>query len=79
MGSCLGPSFANAFLCHHETSWLSECPVSFKPFHYRRYVDDTFLLFDNVEQVPLFLDYLNSKHNNIKFTYEIECNNAISF
>ena len=79
MGSCLGPSFANAFLCYHESTWLSDCPVSFKPLYYRRYVDDTFLLFDNLEQVPLFLNYLNSKHRNIKFTYETECNNAISF
>ena len=24
MGSPLGPSLANAFLCHHETKWLSD-------------------------------------------------------
>jgi len=79
MGSCLGPSFANAFLCHHETTWLDECPLSFKPSYYRRYVDDTFLLFDNADHIPLFLQYLNSKHENIKFTYEVEKNNCIPF
>ena len=26
MGSPLGPSIANAFLCFHETKWLNDCP-----------------------------------------------------
>ena len=41
MGSPLGPTFANAFLCFHEQIWLDE----FKPVYYRRYVDDIFVLF----------------------------------
>ena len=45
MGSPLRPSFANIFLCFHETLWLQNCPSDFKPALYRRYVDDTFLLF----------------------------------
>ena len=24
--STLGPSLANALLCHHETKWLNDCP-----------------------------------------------------
>ena len=31
MGSQLGHSLANAFLCHHETKWLNDCPENFKP------------------------------------------------
>ena len=72
MGSCLGPSFANAFLCFHEAKWITDCPDSFKPVFYRRYVDDTFLLFSDSEHVTQFLNYLNSKHDNIKFTYDLE-------
>ncbi len=34
MGSPLGPSFANLFLAHHETKWLDDCPVEFKPKFY---------------------------------------------
>ena len=45
MGSPLGPTFANAFLCHYEQKWLDSCPYAFKPTLYRRYVDDTFLIF----------------------------------
>ena len=53
MDSCLGPSFVNTFLCHHETLWLSDCPASFKPIYYKRYVD-TFLVFNDVDHIPLF-------------------------
>ena len=45
MGSPLGPTLANVFLCYHEKIWLQNCPSEFKPVIYRRYVDDTFLLF----------------------------------
>ena len=79
MGSCLGPAYANAFLCHHEVSWLNNCPVSFKPLYYRRYVDDTFLIFSHPSHIDRFLQYLNSKHSNIKFSCEIELNNQLSF
>ena len=45
MGSPLGPTLANAFLCHYEKEWLDNCPSHFKPIVYRRYVDDIFVLF----------------------------------
>ena len=79
MGSPTGPVLANAFLCHHEQLWLDNCPPEFKPKFYRRYVDDTFVLFDNQEQSDLFLAYLNTKHTNIKFTREVEVDAKISF
>ena len=31
MGSPLGPILANAFLCHFEKQWFSECPPDFLP------------------------------------------------
>ena len=34
-----------SFLSYHEEKWLDNCPLEFKPIMYRRYVDDTFLLF----------------------------------
>jgi len=68
MGSPLGPTYANAFLCYHEKVWLN-----------RRYVDDTFLLFKNCSQVEQFVLYLSTKHPNLKFTYEIEQNSKLPF
>ena len=43
MGSPLGPTLANVFLCHFEEQWMSDCPNDSKPILYRRYVDDAFL------------------------------------
>ena len=48
-------------------------------FFYRRYVDDTFLIFKSPTQVKLFLDYLNCKHHNIKFTCDNEENSTLPF
>ena len=51
MDSPLGPTLTNIFLCHHETTWLKNCPKSFKSVYYKRYVDDIFVLFEKPEQV----------------------------
>ena len=50
MGSPLRPSFANIFMCHLEESIFSECPQDIRPKLYKRYVDDTFALFENFDQ-----------------------------
>ena len=67
MGFPLGPTLANVFMCHFENIWLENSPSHCKPLVYRRFVDDSFLLFrskDHVEDP--------NKHRNIKFTWEIE-------
>ena len=70
MGSPLGPSLANVFLCFHEQVWLNDCQEDFKPVYHRRYVDDIFALFCSPDHLENFTNYLNSKHKNIGFTYE---------
>ena len=47
MGSPLGLTLANAFLCFHEKKWLEQCPDKFKPVYCRRYADDIFALFNS--------------------------------
>ena len=79
MGSPLGPTLANVFLCHHEKKWLNDCPNNFKPVFYKRYVDDIFVLFKKSEHVQLFVNYMNSKHKNISFSYETEKDGAMPF
>ena len=79
MGSPLGPTLANIFMCHHEQRSLAEFPSSHEPSHYYRYVDDTFMLFKTQAQVNSFLNYLNSKHPNIKFTCKLEQQGHLSF
>ena len=66
MGSPLGPTFANIFLCYHQTLWLKNCLESFKPVYYERYVDDIFVLFQKLEQVLRFVNYVNKRHKIIK-------------
>ena len=79
MGSPISSTFANLFLGYHEAKWLEDCPPEFKPILYRRYVDDTFAIFRRHSHAKEFLKYLNSKHNNIKFTIEEERENKLPF
>ena len=58
MGLPLSPTLANIFLCYHERKWIQECPAEFRPVFYRRYVDDTFLLFRNPSHLHDFLEYI---------------------
>ena len=68
---------ANIFLNNFKTKVLSECPSSFKPKFYKRYLDDTFLLFTSEQQAREFFTFINQRHPNIKFTFEGE--NVLSF
>ena len=43
MGSPLGPTLANVFLCFYVRKWLQKCPLEFEPVFYRRYVDNIFV------------------------------------
>ena len=79
MGLPLGPSLANAFLCHYEKLWLDSCPLEFKPVVYRRYVDNIFVLFKSKDHLLSFAKYMNTRHKNLKFTFDFEQNNSFSF
>jgi hypothetical protein len=79
MGSPLGPTLANIFLCFHEKKWLSDCPCEFKPVYYQRYVDDIFLLFNNSGSIDQFKQYMNNRHPNMNFTSENESENSLPF
>ena len=64
MGSPLGPALANAFSCHFEKKWLSECPVEFLPSVYKRYVDGIFVTFNSYSRLLKFVDYMNQPTSN---------------
>ena len=72
MGSPLGPTFANIFLCHHETTRLKSCPKAFKPVYYKRYVDDIFVLFEKPEQVSRFVNYMNKDTKRLNFRLKMK-------
>ena len=79
MGSPLGPVLANIFMSNLEETLLSQCPPIFRPILYRRYVDDTFLLFRSKAAAEQFLEFANNVHANINFTIEHENNNCLPF
>ena len=54
MGSPLGPTLANIFLCYHESNWQKDCSKDFKPVYYKRYVDDIFVLLNKAEHAQFF-------------------------
>ena len=79
LGSPLGPALANIFMYSFENKWLKDCSHSLKPFFYRWYVDDIFVLFSSLDQAEKFKKYLSSKHPNINFWLEKENDGRLSF
>ena len=79
MGSPLGPTLANIFLCHYEDIWLHNCSLECKPSCYKRYEDDIFVLFESETQVESFKNFMNTCHPKMKSTFEKEQNNCFNF
>ena len=78
MGSSLSGFLANLFLFHH----IEKNPIFYHPSitYYKRYVDDTFLLINDVDfDIEGHIRNINAIHPNIKFTWERESNQSIQF
>nr|WBB44924.1 reverse transcriptase [Chrysogorgia stellata] len=78
MGSPLGPVLANIFVGYYESK-MFDTNTDIIPIWYKRYVDDTFTLFNNKETALSFLHILNTLHPSLKFTHEFEKNNKLAF
>ena len=76
MGSPLGPAIAGIFMVEFENTVVPN--LSEHLFFWKRYVDDT-LCYVKKGSLEHILSTLNNFHDNIKFTYETQCNNMISF
>ena len=68
MGSPLSRILVNTFLRHFEKQWLSECPPDILPKVFKRYIDDIFVMFLCQPHLKDFVNYMDTKHPNIKFT-----------
>ena len=78
MGNSLSPFLADLYMSYFETELKQSLPYFPKTWH--RYVDDIFCIFDTNEySLDTFLNHLNSKHPNIKFTVETEKNRKLPF
>ena len=78
MGSPLAPVLANIFMGFFKSKWLNEYNLN-KPKFYLRYVDDILAAFDKEQDSLNFLNFLNKRHPNIKFTIERHVNHSIAF
>ena len=58
--------------------WFNEYNLN-KPNFYLRYVDDILGVFDNEQDSLNFLNFLNKRHPNIKFTIKKQINHFIAF
>merc|ERR1712015_375148 len=76
MGSPLGPTLANIFMGYLEAKYFK---THTKPRLYFRYVDDCFILFNNVDECRKMFDEFNALHSSITFTLECENNNCLPF
>ena len=77
MGQCLGSTFANFYMAHHENLILNE---HFGPEIniYCRYVDDIFIQVED-EGVIHRLKSIFEQKTVLKFTFELNLNNRLPF
>ena len=67
MGTKMAPSYANLFLGYFEANALENAP--FKPHTWLRYIDDIFIIgTEGLDNLKIFIDYLNNIHSTFKFT-----------
>ena len=62
----------------HESKWLNEYDLNKSKFYFR-YVDNILAAFDKEQDSLNFLNFLNKRHPNIKFTMEKQINHSIAF
>ena len=78
MGLSLSVVLANAFMESLEDRIMSLAPL--KPSYWRRYVDDTFVIWSHGEAaLDEFMRFMNSLCPSIQFTVEKETNGQLSF
>ena len=78
MASPLATVPANIFMGFYTFKWLNEYNFNIPKF-YLRYVDDNLAAFEKEQDSLKFLNFLNNKHPNIKFTIEKQVNHSIAF
>ena len=78
MGSPLAPVLANILMGFYESKWLNEYNLN-NPKFYLYYVDNILAAFDKEQDSLNFLNFLNKRYPNIKFTIEKQINHSIAF
>ena len=67
MGTRMAPSFTNLFLGYFEANALEK--AIFHPHIWLRYIDDIFMIWtEGLDNLKIFIDYLNNIHPTVKFS-----------
>ena len=74
----LAPYLLIFLMGFHEKQWLSDFTYSMVLL-YRRYVDAIICLFYCENDAIKFFDFLNTRHPNIKFTFEKQIDGKLAF
>ena len=78
MSSPLASVLVNLFIGFHEQNWMEQA-TNVKPMFYKRFVDDIFAVIESESDANVFYSYLNTRHQNIKFSFENKKNNKLAF
>ena len=62
----------------HKSKWLNEYNLNKTKFYFRN-VDDILAAFDNEQDSLNFVNFLNIRYSNIKFTIEKQNNKSFLF
>lgn len=77
MGTNVAPAYANLFMAFHELKWMQELGIRF-PRLYFRFIDDMFFVWEeSPDKLRQFIDRMNSSTLSLKFTFEINEDQAI--
>ena len=69
IGTKMAPSYANIFMGKLESDLLERSPD--KPHIWLRFIDDIFMIWlGGEERLKVFMEYMNSFHRTIKFTFD---------
>ena len=63
----------------YESKWLNEYNLNKPKFYFLRYVDEILAAFDKEQESLNFLNFLNKRFPNVKFTIEKQINYSIAF
>ena len=77
MGSCLGPTFSEYYMCYLENKVFEKYP-SLKPRLYTRYVDDIFVVIDDLSDIDAIKDKFQGE-SVLQFTHEPEKDRKLAF
>ena len=76
-GTKMAVAFTVIYMADFEERLLEASPI--KPFVWKRFIDDILSLWDIIpaEEVKTLVDFANSFHPTIKFTFELSSSKAV--